>query len=427
LNKVLFVAFHFPPCGVGSGVHRASRFAAYLEEYGWRPYVLTVNDRAHERTDNSSGHLNRPNPFTVLRAFALDAQRHLAVRGRYLFIAAVPDRWANWVLSAVPAGLIGLYREKVDLILVTFPIATAVLVALILHRLTGKPLVVDFRDSMTEKGYPPDPRTRAIHQWIERQVIKHGSRFIFTARSARQMYLDRYPELAHSSCIVIPNGYDEDDFADIEGRSRTDALEGCIRLVHAGVIYPDDRDPKSFFRAVHKMRRDGVIDARVLKIDLRASGAERYYASLLRELEIDDIVHLLPALPHRESLKDTAASDGLLLFQAASCNHQIPAKVYEYFRLNKPILALTATAGDTAMLLNEVGGATIVDLKDEEAIVRQLAAFLDAVRHGTHSLPDPNRVSVYTRKNATAALARCLDQLMELRTVQNSALNEPVA
>jgi glycosyltransferase involved in cell wall biosynthesis len=274
---------------------------------------------------------------------------------------------------------------------------------------------------MTEKGYPLHPRTRAIHQWIERQVIKYGTQFIFTTRSARQMYLDRYPELVQSSCIVIPNGYDEDDFADIEARStRTDALEGCIRLVHAGLIYPDDRDPKSFFRALHKLKRDGVIDARVLKIDLRASGAEQYYASLLRELEIDDIVHLLPALPHRESLRDTAASDGLLLFQAASCNHQIPAKVYEYFRLDKPILALTATAGDTAMLLNEVGGATIVDLNDEDAIARQLAAFLDAVRHGTHSVPDPNRVCMYTRKNATAALARCLDQLIELRTVQNT-------
>jgi glycosyltransferase involved in cell wall biosynthesis len=425
LNKVLLVAFHFPPCGIGSGVHRAAQFASRLGEYGWNPYVLTVNARAYEKSDPNATE-KVPHSVSVIRAFALDARKHLSVRGRYLGMSALPDRWANWVVCAIPAGLLALWRRQIDLILVTFPIATAVLIALILNWVTGKPLVVDFRDSMTEKEYPRDPTTRAMHQWIEKRIIHRGSRFIFTTNSARLMYLERYPDLLPSSCIVIPNGYNEDDFAD--GSATTPVREcayGRLRLVHSGLIYPDDRDPRAFFTTIRKLKCEGVIDANTLRIDLRASGWEKHYESILRALEIDDVVQLLPSLPHRESLKDAASADGLLLFQAASCNHQIPAKVYEYFRLKKPIFALTSATGDTAALLTEVGGATIAELTDESAIVTKFTLFLTDVRSGHHSLPEHEKLSVYTRRNATAALAHCLDHLMICREIGNRALNEP--
>ena len=105
-----------------------------------------------------------------------------------------------------------------------------------------------------------------------------------------------------------------------------------------------------------------------------ASGFEDYYAGILKELKIDDIVQLLSALPYRKALEDCARADALLLFQAASCNHQIPAKAYEYLRLGKPVLALTPVVGDTAKLLEEVGGATLLisrtKKKSIEAILR---------------------------------------------------------
>jgi glycosyltransferase involved in cell wall biosynthesis len=413
VKKLLLVAFHFPPLSGGSGVHRATNWARHLPENGWQPYVLTVNGRAHERVDLKSL-ATIPESTPIKRAFALEARRHLSWRGRYTQWSALPDQWANWTLTAIPVGLATLYREQIDLILVTFPIATAVLIGLALQRITGKTLVVDFRDSMTEDDYPVQPRMRAMYRWIEKSVIECGSQFIFTAESARRMYLDRYPALAPSDCLVIPNGYDEDDFAGItENRdSRPFPLQGRLRLVHSGLIYQQERDPRPFFRAVRQMKLEGRINAGNLTIDLRASGSEDYYSALLREFGIEDLVHLLPALPHRQALHDTASADGLVLFQAANCNHQIPAKVYEYLRLEKPILALTSSSGDTATLLRETGGATIAELANENSILHALPGFLESVRNGTHSLPERQRVHRFTRKNQTAELARRLDNLL---------------
>jgi len=112
----------------------------------------------------------------------------------------------------------------------------------------------------------------------------------------------------------------------------------AIRLLHTGLVYPEERDPRAFFAALARLKAHGRIAAPQLRIDLRASGSEEYYSEMLKALQIADLVHLLPPLPYREALQDSVDADGLLLFQGVSCNHQIPAKAYEYIRLGKPIL-----------------------------------------------------------------------------------------
>src|SRR5208337_4734522 len=152
----------------------------------------------------------------------------------------------------------------------------------------------------------------------------------------------------------------------------------------------------------------GQISAETLSVDLRACGAEARFQEDLEELGIHDLVHLLPALPYHAALQDAAEADSLLLLQAACCDHQIPAKAYEYLRLNKPILALTTHVGDTAELLNESGGATIVDIADHSAIHAVLPKFLAEIRAGTHPLPIPAKYRSYSRRAQAERLADCM-------------------
>ena len=262
---------------------------------------------------------------------------------------------------------------------------------------------------MLEDEYPKDPLGRRSYGWVEKQVIRYASSLVFTTESTKQMYLNRYPELSSDRCLVITNGYDEEDFKGIFFSENIKSFgDRPIRLLHSGLIYPEERDPRPFFRALARLKKENRIDSIKLKVDLRASGSESYYSEIIRDLGIDDIVHLLPSLPYREAIKDCGNADGLLLLQAASCNHLIPARVYEYLRLRKPILALTANRSETAMLLEETGGATCVDLSNEEAIFLKFSEFLSAVREGKHPLPDPHKIRNYARGNQARDLVRCL-------------------
>ncbi|HUJ80612.1 MAG TPA: hypothetical protein VLW83_01950, partial [Candidatus Acidoferrales bacterium] len=94
------------------------------------------------------------------------------------------------------------------------------------------------------------------------------------------------------------------------------------------------------------------------------------------------------------------------------CDHQIPAKTFEYLRLRRPILALTSETGDTAAVLHSTGGATILDLASEEAIYGSLPSFFDTIANGNHPMPDDGTVQKYSRRSQAAAVAQCLSQVL---------------
>lgn len=420
-GHVLLVAYHFPPLSGSSGILRSQKFCRYLPETGWEPVILTVSTRAYESVD--AGKLGGVCGDTrVLRAFALDAKRHLSPGGYYPDWLALPDRWSSWLIGAIPVGLRAIKKYKIDVIFTTFPICTAVLIGLILHHFSGKPWVLDLRDSMTEDHYPREALRRRLWRWIERQAMRRASRIVFTAESARQMYLKRYPDLlTDEKCILISNGYDEEDFQGLPVCPSVGVpKELPIRLLHTGLLYPEERDPRPTFRALARLKREGCVGSKTLKIVFRAPGADDLYRRLLAEYDLADIVKLEPRIPYRQALEEAAAADGFLLFQAANCDHQIPAKAYEYLRIGKPIFALTTHVGDTAAVLREGGGATIVNLSLEEDIYRGLPIFLEQVRRGNHQLPDREKVRRFERRNQARQLSAVLSQV-----IQTAKISEP--
>jgi len=411
---VLMVAFHYPPIRISSGVQRTLAFSRYLPEHGWQPLVLS----AHPRVDESpSSDLLREVPagLKVVRAFALDSARHLAIGGRYWGLLALPDRWASWCLGGFVSGLKMIFHYKPQVIFSTYPVASAHFIALCLHKLTGLPWLADFRDSMTEPGYPRQARQRRLFVWLERQVVRSAKRVIFTTPGAVRMYRQRYPELPSERWVLIPNGYNEDIFREVETELRVEKMAGNVRgsgkvtLVHSGVLYPEERDPRAFFAALAQLKASGMVEASSLKVILRATGSDELYRPRLRQLGIEDLVELAPAIDYRAALREILSVDGLLIFQAGSCNHQIPAKLYEYCRAQKPVLALTDPAGDTAATMRELGVNSIIPLDDRGAIVRGLIDFLKAIEAGTAELALKALVQGYSRQALTGRLALTLD------------------
>lgn len=405
------IAFHYPPYHGGSGIHRTLKFSRYLLDHQWQPIVLSADPKAYPEIDTEQLR-GIPTGVRVERAFALDTARHFSIRGSYFKWAALPDRWASWLLGAVPLGLrlVRKYRPKV--IWSTYPIATAHLIGLVLHRLTGIPWVADFRDSMTEECYPRDAQTRRVYRWIEQKAVKYCKRAVFTTPGTALMYSERYPLVPQSHWSIIANGYDEDDFAAVEqvGGERSSSNHRAV-LVHSGVLYPSERDPLTFFAALADLRQSGKISRSKLHIIFRGSGSEDFYEQQLRQHGIEDIVSLEKSIPHHAALAEILGADGLLLFQAANCNHQIPAKIYEYLRARRPILAMTDPGGDTAGLLKSVGVHAIAALDQKDQIIKTLQEFLEKI-HNRQTVPaKEHEVQSHTRKARTRELVTLLESM----------------
>ncbi len=408
--KALMIAFHFPP-ETGSGVHRTLKFVDYLPEFGWRPLVLSAHPRAFEHAVPESVR-QIPEGVPVERAFALDSARHLAIAGRYLRLTALPDRWISWWLGGVPAGLRMIRRYRPRVIWSTYPFGTAHLIAWTLHRLTGIPWVADFRDPMIVGDHPFDPALRRVRGWLERQVVRHADRVTVTTPGTRSLYAGRYAERGEDHFRLVENGYDEDSFSRVEralsSRGRPD---GPLTLVHSGVFYRDGRDPSAFFSALARFRQDGRIGPRDLRVILRGCGDTGYYQRRLDEQGIADLVSLEPHVPYEQALAELLTADGLLLFQGSRWNAQIPAKLYEYFRARRPILALVDEAGDTARLIRSQGIDTLAPIEDAGGIATALESFLRLLRAGGAPLVAADRVERFSRRARTAELAKLFDEV----------------
>jgi glycosyltransferase involved in cell wall biosynthesis len=407
------IAYHYPPVRVSSGIQRTLKFSAYLRDHGWDPMILTISPRAYEQvSDDQMGEI--PEGTIVERAFGLDTKRHLAIGGRYSLWMAQPDRWVSWFPAGVWRGMAMIRRYRPEAIMSTFPIATAHLIGLGLQRLSGLPWIADFRDAMTEPGYPRDPMTWKAQRWLEAAVVHRCAKAVFTTEGTRQMYAERYPDLPESRWAVIENGFDEENFREAEAGLPTAPLgkPGQVTLLHSGILYPKERDPRPFFAAVRRLKEAGEIMPENLKIMLRATGSDDLYRPMLEENGIADIVHLEPTVGYREALQEMLRADGLLLFQASICNAQVPAKLYEYFRAGRPILALTDPVGDTAEAMRIAGMGNIVCINDEEDIAAGLRRFLAGIRESRESGAPPDTAQRHSRRGRTAELASLLDGIV---------------
>lgn len=409
-KRLLVIAYHFPPVRVSSGIQRTLKFCTYLREYGWDPLVLTISPKAYEVTNpDQMGEI--PDDVVVERAFGLDTARHLSIAGRYFGWMAQPDRWISWWPGAVFTGMGMIQRYRPSAIMSTFPIATAHRIGLSLHKRTGLPWVADFRDSMTEPGYPRDPMTWKVQRRLEERTVHACTKAVFTTEPTRQMYADRYPDIPASRWAVIENGFDEENF-----RAAETGLEqapkgnaGPITLVHSGILYPKERDPRPFFAAVAQLKRAGVIDAKRLRIVFRATGSDDLYIPILADLDIGDIVRLEPVVAYRDALREMLGAEGLLLFQGEVCNHQIPAKIYEYYRSGRPILALIDHAGISATMLREAGVKHLADIANAAEIAATIERFVADLTAGVVSGVDRTFAMANSRQSRTKELANILE------------------
>jgi glycosyltransferase involved in cell wall biosynthesis len=324
----------------------------------------------------------------VVRPRFVNTKRHLSLRGTYPALLALPDVWIGWWPYAVAAGRRVIAQDPIDLVYSTSPHATAHLIAARLASISGKPWVTDFRDPWIEDppepGAPNGPIYRTTNRWLERKVVRTCDAVVTSTTQLRDLLRGRYPDVPPDKIVSILNGYDEADFGALPEFAPTTVTR--LRVVHAGSINGQFRDPAPLFEALGRIIRSGRLDRG--ECELRFIGGGPYTETPALRAAIDaagltDAVKLLPRVPYDESLRELGAADLLLLLQASEDTvGLVPAKLYEYLRTQKPTLALVR-AGAVTDVMKETGGGWAVDPRNGEDLDATLAAIVDAWRNRT--------------------------------------------
>jgi glycosyltransferase involved in cell wall biosynthesis len=270
------------------------------------------------------------------------------------------------------------------------------------------------RNVRTGAIFPDTMALRNARLWVERRCVKHARALVYCTEGARQIAVRRYPDADPAKSTVIPNGFEEDHFRDIPPSDDASSVATRpLTLLHSGTVYAsEDRDPTRLFDAIAALQQADQLSGKTLKVMFRASGATTWLKALIDDRRIGGIVELVPPIPYREALAEMVSVDGLLILQGYTSNPAIPAKLYEYLRAGKPILALVDRDGDTAGLLRRLHVGRLCSIEDISEIASGLSAFMSEVRSGRSPVLATAAASEFSRERAATDLARLFDRII---------------
>ncbi|MBM4160828.1 MAG: glycosyltransferase family 4 protein [Ignavibacteria bacterium] len=422
LRKVLVIAYYFPPMGL-SGVQRTAKFVKYLPKYGWKPTVLTVSPTGYFAIDASLLAEVEQAGTEILRASSMDPNRLFrkrrvvkmpSERMRKLFqfvgdTLFIPDTKIGWKPRAIRAARSVLQQGEFDLIFATAPPQTDFLIGEALKKRYRLPLVLDYRDAWLDYPfkYFPTAGHRYLHYRMEKRVVRAADRIIVTARRVKESLLKRYLSLGHHDVVIIPQGYDPDDFE--HGTPRKTPARRRMRITHAGTFYAG-RNPSVLLQALHNVF--GNAPQLRGRIEICFVGTLRDEDRfLVSRLGLQNDVLLPGYLEHKECTRYLTDSD--ILWLVLDNDFQSPGKLYEYIGAQKPILG-SVVDGWIKQLILETHAGVYVPLKDVQAHERALVTLFSQFERNQLKQIPRQFAQKFDRLALTGELARQFESLMDI-------------
>jgi glycosyltransferase involved in cell wall biosynthesis len=406
MKKVLVIAYHYPPLG-GGGVFRTLKFTKYLPRFGFKPYVLTVKNSMYPTRDPTL--LSEiPQEVRIIETFSLEHKLFqmpfyaLRATPKWVFI---PDINVGWLPFAVRRGEKIIKKEVIDVIYATAPIYTSLLIACLLKRRTGKPLVIDFRDPWTQNVFTKYPTKlhRKIEEKLEKYILMTADHIITATEPMRLKLIEKYPFLK-GKCTTITNGFDLEDF---KGLTRSTQREK-FTITFTGYIY-GLRTSKHFLIALKELiSEEKDIESKIQVVF--AGPPNKQTTNLVKKLELQDIVKFLGYVSHQESLKLMVNSDCLLLIIAPEEPYSYTGKLFEYLGAKRPILALIPPQGVAADLIRSTKTGVIVPPGNINPIKQTISQLFQKWKK--RDLIIKSDVSEYDRKTLTEKLAKVFEQVI---------------
>ncbi|MCD4693487.1 MAG: glycosyltransferase, partial [Calditrichales bacterium] len=170
--------------------------------------------------------------------------------------------------------------------------------------------------------------------------------------------------------------------------------------------------PKLFFQMLSNMKNKGKITSRNLIVNIIGNIENQKWQKNFYEL--NKLVAYYPYQPHKKCLEIMAKSNVLLLL-ATNMNSTefLPAKMFEYFYLKKPIFAILSFRGELSSTLKEYGNSYIGYESEPYSIESSFNKLLsDWENNCLHKLVSDEFLSQFNREIQTKKLVTIFDEVL---------------
>lgn len=408
--------------GMG-GVQRTAKFVKYLHLYGWQPYVLTVTSRLYLASDKCLLHEVENAGVKIYRTgsgesdgnghkivkFKNDSSRKFLSNLSQTFL--IPDSKIFWKTKALELAEKIISENKIDLIYATAPPYTDFLAACSLKEKYCIPVVLDYRDSWIDcpNNFYATSIHKNMHKKMETKVLGAADKIVTINQRIKELILLRYPFKKEDDIVVIPQGFDPEDF---ESQKKEKIVRNeKMKITYSG-SFLNYYTPKYFL--------DGLKSALSKRPELRNKIEACFigtfpeeYKQYIKKPGIEDTVNLLGYVEHSECIKYLMESDVLwmMINKSERSDLHSTGKLYEYFGAGKPVLACVPD-GVARQSLENHGAVKLTEPDDTEAIANAILEYYDLFEKGSLPAPNEELISGYDRKKLTGILAEQFDSVL---------------
>jgi len=377
------VSYYFPPYANVSTV-RTFKHCKYLPKFGWNPHVLTVDERYYK---------GRVLP---LPSFELD---ELMVSRIPYLSSPLNTFFLKVLFPLIVFFYIYKHRKNIDVVYFSGSPFHPFILSAVLDFFLKKPTVLDFRDSWSINhgfdGKGVDGWLGRVKEWVtgklEKVAIRFASRVVFATSVLQQEYEELYPDYVWKY-QTISNGYDPEDFSDIEPICMTD--KSTFILAGQFNIYT----PTAVSSLMEALRL--LPNVHFIYIGNEAeciqSEAENY--------SVGHLVTTYPYMPYETVLRYVAGANFTIL--SNGMRNGMGTKIFDYLALNKPVLCFVPKGSVITQQFSELESVLICEPPYSAASIAEKLGELLALKtlKGSNDI-----VKEFSRVEASGKLANIFD------------------
>ena len=419
LKTILVISPHFPPSNLAA-VHRSRLFAQHLPEFGWKPIILTVDEKYYEESlDFNLVKLLPPDlRIEKVKAFSVTRPR---------FVGDIGIR-AFFQLYRKAKGII--QKEKIDFLYIPIPSFYVALLGRWLHATTGIRYGIDYIDPWVHT-FPGSEQLFSRH-WLSTKVarllepiaVKKASLITGVAEGYYKGVKERNPRLKNT-CVfgAMPYGGEKSDHEKVKElalqpylfQQKTDKLQ----LVYAGAMLPKAYAPleKMLQAITSALPVFENLEIHFIGTGKTPDDVAGYNIRPLAEkygLWESVIFEYPKRIPYLDVLVHLNIATGVFILGSTE-QHYTPSKVFQGILSGKPVLALLHKNSTALKVIEDTGAGICYPIHPEELekmsedFVKTYHLYSEWIKSFHPGSVKMDAFQEYSAKSVTQALARLLN------------------
>lgn len=370
-KKILIISLLFEP-DKRVGGKRFSFLSRILQKKYPELHVLTLKEKCIPQKDNSvasAGTIHRAGMYPSCPIETNNILKRIFRRLWNDYLCLV-DPFSGWIFPALIKALKIIRDYKTNLIIITGPPFSPMVIGILLSLLTKAKLILDYRDPWSNHnwGYQKIFRKK-FNQFFEKLAISRASALVFCSRIMMENFRDSLGKYTKATCHVVTNGFYSRDT--IEPLSLGN---GRRNMVYAGKFY-GERGIGLLVKPLFHLLNQGTINKNNFSCYIFGSLTNEN-REVIKKYGLNEIIKEQPRVPYEKILRYLKGADILFLPSGSEFRYAIPFKFYDYLSVKRPILAVAPRRSEVAELMKEIDCGQLAFIDSEESILKNLRAMI---------------------------------------------------